>query len=325
MQHVNGVDVKTKWRPSLALVIGGGLAGVLFTPLIGIVYFRLWGNILGWGEAAWLVGWIAVVATTILGLLLWRLVLRPVYALTAHAKAVKAGQIDAPRPQHFGTPEFRELGQSVFEMGATLQSRAASVRAFTDHVTHELKSPLTSIQGAAELLQSADLSEEDRAVLCQTVSTASHRMDALLNDLRRHAIASQSAGIGACLLTEVIPQDLQIKVNIYGDELVPLAVADLTAIIVQLAQNAVAHGADQLDLDWDTDRLMISDNGTGIASGNRGRIFDPFFTSRRNQGGTGMGLAIVRSLLNAHGARIDLVDSAKGASFVINFVKPPNN
>ena len=45
MQRVNG-----KWRPPLALVIGGGLVGVLVTPLIGIVYFRLWGYVLSWGE-----------------------------------------------------------------------------------------------------------------------------------------------------------------------------------------------------------------------------------------------------------------------------------
>ena len=79
------------------------------------------------------------------------------------------------------------------------------------------------------------------------------------------------------------------------------------------------------DLDRNTDRLMISDNGAGIASGNQERIFAPFFTSRRDQGGTGMGLAIVRSLLNAHGGRIDLVDSAKGASFEIKFVRISSN
>lgn len=146
--------------------------------------------------------------------------------------------------QYLGTPEFRELCQSVFEVGATLQSRAASVRAFTDHVTHELKSPLTSIQGAAELLQSANLKEEGRVALCETVSAASHRMNALLNDLRRHAIASQSGWVGSCLLNEAIQQDLEIQISASGDELVPLAVADLTAIIVQLAQNAVAHGFD---------------------------------------------------------------------------------
>lgn len=225
----------------------------------------------------------------------------------------KGGADHCAEAQCFGTPEFRELGQSVFEMGVTLQSRAASGRAFTDHVTHELKSPLTSIQGAAELLHSADLKEEDRVALCETVSTASHRMNALLNDLRHHAISSQSGGVGACLLTEAITQDLETQISASGDELVPLAVAGLTAIIVQFGQNTAAHGADQLDLVWGFDKLTILNNGDGIAVGYLERIFDPFFPSRRDQGGTRMGLAVVRSLLNAHGSRIDPVKSAKGA------------
>ena len=312
MQRVN-----RKWRPPLALVIGGGLVGVLVTPLIGIVYFRLWGYVLSWGEAALLVGCIAAIATLILGLLLWRLVLLPVYALTTHAKAVKAGQIDAPRPQYFGTPEFRELGQSVFDMSASLQSRAASVRAFTDHVTHELKSPLTSIQGAAELLQSPKLVDADRIVLCQTVATASQRMNALLNDLRRHTIASQSAGVDACILIDAMPKTVGLEITCVGDIEIPLAVADLNAIFVQLIQNAVAHGADQMDVMWDGFTLVIADNGEGVERGNQDRIFDPFFTSRRDTGGTGMGLAVVRSLLTAQGGQINLIDTPKGATFEI--------
>lgn len=311
--------IARKWRPPLGLVIGGGLAGVLLTPLIGIIYFRLWGNVLGWGEAAWLVFWIALVATSILGLLLWRLVLRPVYALTVHAKAMKSGQMDAPMPTQFGTPEFRDLGQSVIDMGVTLNSRAASLRAYADHVTHELKSPLTSIQGAAELLQSADLVADDRMALCETIAVASKRMDSLLNDLRRHALASQSAGAGSCRLLDAVPQDPPLTITCNGEAPVPLDVEDLRAIVVQLAQNAAGHTATTLELNWDGRRLLAQDNGTGIAQGNAGRVFDPFFTTRRDAGGTGMGLSIVRSLLAARGGQIDLHPSDQGACFLITF------
>ena len=165
----------------------------------------------------------------------------------------KGGADHCAEAQYFGTPEFRELGQSVFEMGVTLQS--------------------------------ADLKEEGRVALCETVSTASHRMNTLLNDLRHHAIASQSGGVGACLFTEAITQDLETQISASGDELVPLAVAGLTAIIVQLAQNTAAHGADQLDLVWGFDKLTILNNGDGIAVGYLRLIFDPFFTRRRDQGG----------------------------------------
>ena len=85
-------------------------------PLVGIAYFKLAGNILGWAETVWMIFWMAVVATCVLGFLVWRLVLRPVYALTEHAKAVKAGARDAPVPRHYGTPELSELGQAVIEL-----------------------------------------------------------------------------------------------------------------------------------------------------------------------------------------------------------------
>ena len=65
--------------------------------------------------------------------------------------------------------------------------------------------------------------------------------------------------------------------------------------------------------------MTVSDNGTGIAAGNRDRIFDPFFTTRRDSGGTGMGLSIVHTLLAARGARIELATTAQGASFSIRF------
>lgn len=311
--------IDRKWRPPLGLVIGGGLAGVLLTPLIGIIYFRLFGNILGWGEVAAMVVVIAVVATSILGVLLWRLVLRPVYALTTHARAIKAGLADAVVPTHFGTPEFRDLGQSVIDMGATLNNRAASLRAYADHVTHELKSPLTSIQGAAELLQSPDLPAADRVALCETVSVASHRMDALLNDLRRHALASQSAGVGACRLVDALPQEPPLQISCDGDAPVPLGQDDLRAVLVQLAQNAASHGATELHLFWDGVALLVQDNGNGIVAGDVARIFDPFFTTRRESGGTGMGLSIVRSLLATRGGRIELQESAHGACFLITF------
>lgn len=315
MQRVGG----RKWRPPLGLVIGGGLAGVLLTPLIGIIYFRLFGNIMGWGEVALLVVVIAMVATTILGLLLWRLVLRPVYALTSHARAIKSGQVDMPAPTHFGTPEFHDLGQSIIDMEATLHNRADSLRAYADHVTHELKSPLTSIQGAAELLQSEGLSEVDRTALCETVAKASQRMDALLNDLRRHALASQSAGSGECSLNDVLPDDPPLRIVPRGDGLVPLSRDDLSAIIAQLAQNAAMHDADTLELQWDGQVLRIDDNGSGIAPRDAARIFDPFFTTRRETGGTGMGLSIVRALLATRAGQIDFVPTAQGTRFAITF------
>lgn len=310
--------VTRKWRPPLALVIGGTLAAVLALPLFGIVYLRLWGNILGWGEAAWLIGWLAVIATSVLGFLLWRLVLRPIYALTAYARAMKAGQ-NAPAPVHFGTPELGALGASVMAMGDSLSSRAEGMKAYADHVTHELKSPLTAIRGASELLQ-AGANGQDAQDLINTIHEASARMQTLLDDLGHHTQAANSAGVGTCRLSAVaqgITADVALDVVQDGD--IPLLAADLTTILTQLAHNAAENGALQMTLKATDTSLHIADDGPGISAGNRDRIFDPFFTTRRESGGTGMGLSIVRSLVQARGGRISLLLESPGAQFLISF------
>lgn len=313
--------IRQKWRPPLALVIGGTLVAVLCLPLLGVGYFRLAGNILGWGETSWMIGWMALAATSILGFLLWRLVLRPVYALTAYARAVKEGRTDVPLPPHFGTPEFTALGEAVHDMATTLQNREAGIRAYSNHVTHEMKSPLTSISAAAELL-AANPDDEDRAALVETIRASSVRMETLLDALRRLAAARTPPGRGPADLEQTTralsgPDGLEINVSKNGS--VPLDPAGLSAVLEQLAQNSAAHGAQSLTLHFSSQTLRVSDDGTGIADGDAPRVFDPFFTTRRTAGGTGMGLAIVRAMLESSGATIALVPSAAGTTFEIAF------
>lgn len=310
--------IRRKWRPPLALVVGGTLLAVLVLPMVAIGYFKVAGNILGWLETAQLLGFMAIVATTILGFLLWRLVLRPVYALTAHARAMKAGRMTATLPSHFGTPEFSELGQSVIDMGETLHNRAAGLRAYADHVTHELKSPLTAIAGAAELLQD-DVTPQDQAALAQTIQEAAARMEILLSDLRRHAAAGRLQTDGQADLADVAGMITGIQMRVTQNGTVPMPRDDLHAVLTQLAQNAAGHGANVVTLNWAEGILRIEDDGNGVDLGNQGRMFDPFFTTTRDSGGTGMGLSIVRALVQSHGGQIKFVPSSKGASFEIAY------
>lgn len=309
-------QVRRKWRPPLALIVIGAMAGVVAMPVLGLTYFRVAGNVLGWAETAWLILWLAVASAGILGFLLWRLVLRPVTALTTYAHDMKTGRAGSP-PAHFGTPEFSDLGQSVIDMGATLHNRAATMRAYADHVTHEMKSPLTAIAGAAELLD--DATEDERRALASAIADSAARMDHLLRDLRRHAAAGLARPGGEVLLSDAAAQVAGVAVHLRRDGKVPMSQDDLAAVLRQLSQNAVSHGADAMNLDWEAGKLLVADNGTGVAEGDRDRLFDPFFTTTRAQGGTGMGLAIVRALIGAHGGTIAHVPTKKGAVFEISF------
>ncbi|MFT5065129.1 MAG: signal transduction histidine kinase [Yoonia sp.] len=302
-----------KWRPALALVLGGTLAAVFFLPLLGVGYFRIAGGVLGWAETSWMIGWMALVAAGGLGVLLWRLVLRPVRRLTDYARSVARGVDTVARPEHFGTPEFSQLGGAVFQMAETLQGRADVLRSYADHVTHELKSPLSVISGAAELLADPQLPAADRAALVNRVSEASARMAALLEAQRALAAAQNPMPAGTCLLSEVA-QGVAVDV----DGVVPINAAAMRLVVGHLASNAQAHGADRATLVHQGDSVLFYDDGPGISQGNRDRIFDPFFTTRRETGGTGMGLPIVRRMLAAQGAHIALIDGP-GACFEIIF------
>lgn len=308
--------VKAKWRPPLALVLGGTLATVFAFPLVGIAYLRLAGGILGRGETSWLIAWIALITTSVLGLLLWRLVLRPVRRLTAYTRSVTGLDPQAPPPEHFGTPEFSQLGQAVLDMTATLQGREAVLRSYADHVTHELKSPITAVQGAAELLADPDLSEDDRARMVANITQAAGRMQELLDAQRALARASEPMPAGSVLLSEVAADWPEVSVAVDGN--VPLPQEAMRIVLTHLVGNALAHGATEVTVAARQGVLEISDNGPGISAGNRSRIFDPFFTTRRDSGGTGMGLAIVARMLEAQGARITLQDGP-GARFAITF------
>ena len=107
--------------------------------------------------------------------------------------------------------------------------------------------------------------------------------------------------------------------------------AQIEQVFSNLIENAQHHGADCVSVDISdasngATRITVQDNGRGISKGNEERVFDLFFTTRRDSGGTGMGLGIVRSMLNAHKGTIALTSSSdakevQGARFQINIPK----
>ena len=107
---------------------------------------------------------------------------------------------------------------------------------------------------------------------------------------------------------------------------VSMAAETLDSILGNLLDNARHHGGPGVSvrLDWALDGgtppcaiITVADNGQGISAANAERIFEPFFTTRRQSGNTGLGLAIIRSLLSAHGGGIELAPAERGACFRI--------
>ena len=103
----------------------------------------------------------------------------------------------------------------------------------------------------------------------------------------------------------------------------PLAIeaAALETILATLIENARQAGAQRLQIAVSREAVLciieVADDGPGIPPADRVRVFDPFFTSKRASGGTGLGLPIARALVENRGGSLELADGEPGARFIV--------
>jgi len=322
------VTPKRKWRPALWMVLGGALLATLAFSFAGLVALRYLGPQFGFRTSALALGALILAATSALGWVLSRLLLRPITAITDQAATLRHQPQHPPAAlQHYGTRELRDLAHSITAMAATLQNREGQMRSFTDHVTHELKTPVTAIRAAAELLSDGDLSLSDQQLVTEILG-ATQQMQTQLDALRRVTAAREPGHHGQTTLTALLPMLRSNHPTLTltcaePDTPLPLAASGLQIILTHLLSNAAQHGATEITLTATPETLTVSDNGPGISPGNRAHIFTPFFTTRRETGGTGMGLPITANLLQAHGGTITLNPTTQGTSFTITFAQNP--
>jgi signal transduction histidine kinase len=174
-------------------------------------------------------------------------------------------------------------------------------------------------------VDSPSMDDEDRRKFLDNIIADADRLTKISGRLRDFARAENPVALGAAKLSDTIAglrsafASLDIRAG--GELDAPMRIAQENAFIIfsNLADNAMRHGSSRLDLSATRQanllKVTVSDNGEGVSPNNRAQIFDSFFTTRRDRGGTGMGLAIVRAMLDAHGGTIRLIDSVEGTAF----------
>lgn len=310
------------------IVVRGQIAGVLYASRTPANVFK---HLYDERYKATLAALSVVLLTALAGFVFHRTLTEPVRQLMARTRAIAAGDRKAIRPlDHHGTAEIAQLSQSFIDMASSLAQRSDFIETFAVHVSHELKSPLTSIRGAAELLRDdvaeSSMSAAERERFLDQIIADTARLSALMTRLRDLARAENTPIAGTTALAPLL-KGLQadhptIGISTSGelDTRVGMSVENLRIALSHLIDNAARHGAQKIFLhargEAGTLELIIRDDGPGISSNNRDRIFEPFFTTRRAEGGTGMGLSIVRAMIEAHGGNIALLEQP-GAVFKI--------
>ncbi|KAB1072346.1 sensor histidine kinase [Methylobacterium planeticum] len=316
---------------AMPVLVGDRVAGVVYASRSpNNIVRQLYGE---WRKVA-LTAAAILGATLAIAIVFSRAITRPIHALVARSAEIARGnRAVLARPGPLGTREVALLSCGLDRMARQLHERSDYVATFAAHVSHELKTPLSAIQGAAELMRDAQsdpaagMSGPEQMRFLDNILADAARLTALLGRLREQARADNPDIRGTTTLMRVVAglerafPDLAIAVQ--GDLDRPFAMSPENAGIVfsHLADNAARHRAASLQLVAQVRgphlEVIVRDDGEGISEQNWSRIFDAFFTTRREGGGTGMGLGIVRAMLQAHGGTIRALRSEQGAAFAI--------
>ena len=295
-------------------------------PLLKLALFvALPGMVLGW--------WLG-----------WRMV-RPVELLRAQVLERKARSSLAPIRLD-RDDEFGDLAASFNALLEALAARDAANESFAADLAHELKNPLAAIGAVAEVLERGRPVDGARAArLARALRSSGGRLEALVNQFldlaraeagltraHREPVDLRALGQGVVDGIAADPRFAAVDFHTAVDEgqhaLVLGAAERLETALRNLLDNAAAFACEQhpdgggrvaLTVstgDDDEVTLTVEDNGPGIAAADRDKLFERFFSRRR--GGTGLGLALTRAIVEAHGGTISAdAEPGAGARFTV--------
>jgi signal transduction histidine kinase len=217
-----------------------------------------------------------------------------------------------------------------------LEAASELQRQFVADASHELQSPLASFRAQLEVsLAHPELTDwpETARLLAQDSARLEHLVRDLLflarEDHGQPAAPHSPVDLDDIVLDEAARLRSHCAVHIDTAEVSAAPVlgnpGDLARLVRNLVDNAVTHAASVVRLTLSTAdgeaRLVVEDDGPGVAQDEQGRLFDRFYRSDdargRAEGGTGLGLAIARAIAEEHAGRISIEDAPVGARFVV--------
>ena len=270
---------------------------------------------------------------------------RPLTAMAKAAGNMARGDFNSSAPEE-GTREIRELSLAFNQMGAQLANLEQSRRDFVANVSHELRSPITSIQGFAQGMLDGTIPKEDHEQYLQVVVDETHRLSKLIasllnlsrmesnetsleytdfdvNEMARRVLISR--------ITQLEEKQLEVDANFESDACYVHADSDqIQQVIINLLDNAIKFtpSGGQITISTreksDLISLRVKDNGCGILPDDQQHIFERFYKADKAHTagkGTGLGLSICHRIMEKHGQQIRLISGEGGAEFEITLEK----
>jgi len=291
----------------------------------------------------------------IVSVLVARSMSRPIVQLTDAATGIAEGDVDRKiklkRRDEFGT-----LAESLNQMASKLRSDNEHLkriyerqRQFYADITHEVRNPLHTIIGSLDMLELENLPEEKRGKYISNAKNQVKRINRLFKDLKtlqRYDSDQQFIQKDNFDISKITGRiedwyhekasEKGIAFNVNKDPVTVYADASkIEQVLENLVSNAVKYSqADTIELKYEEEdgklRVEVCDDGIGIPSEHLPRLFDRFYRTdkarSRDKGGTGLGLAVVKGIINAHDSDITVESEVgKGTKFVFYLLLKDNN
>ena len=269
-----------------------------------------------------------------------RSALRPLRKMTEAAGNIAEGDFSVRVDEKRGGRELKEVSRAFNTMTQKLEGVEEGRREFVSNVSHELRSPITSIRGFAEGMADGVIPAEEHPKYLRLVADESKRLSGLVNDLlalsrleRDDAKPELSVfDINEMLrraiirrMTDLEEKKIEIACEPETDPCYVRADRDrIEQVVINLLDNAIKFTGDEGKITLSSRvrgekaEVTVRDNGIGVAEEDREKIFDRFFTADRahtSGKGTGLGLSICRRIMEMHGQSLRLLDTDVGAAF----------
>lgn len=270
---------------------------------------------------------------------------RPLIVMEEAANRMAAGDFTARVPEE-GTREMLSLSASFNQMAEKIYRQEQSRRDFVANVSHELRSPITSIQGFAQGILDGTVPPEEQHKSLSIITDETHRLSKLIASLLSLSrmeseetslhftdfdVNERLRRVIIARMNQLEEKELEIETHFESDACFVSADADqVHQVLVNLLDNAIKFTPPKglITLSTRTEGqtvfLTVKDNGQGVLPEDAPHIFDRFYKADKAHTtgkGTGLGLAICQRIMEKHGQHIRLLPTEKGAAFEITLSK----
>lgn len=282
--------------------------------------------------------------------LIYRLLAKPIKSLSKAAKELNYGSTEISIPYH-SKDEIGQLSRTFEEMGMRLKLSEDNQKEMIGAISHDIKTPLTSIMGYSKRLKDGKAKEEKKEEYFNIIWKKAADIENLLAELDDYGTLNSKSSYNFkpvsakklfSLITKEIGRDLEEK-NISFSVVNKLAEAsifkidevNIKRVFYNIISNSLKYGGENIEISAaaeETDNLIrftLSDNGRGVSDQNLDKIFGRFFreeeSRNREKGGTGLGLSICREIIESHGGEIHGENNHPGLSIIFTVPKVNKN